>query len=111
MCQMKSRARNIVENIVVVKYDAKIDGPQIPLDVDLEALQNQEMNMVINQRRVMTSFMNAYDREFYGTISKVGAGRKAKYFTNVLTDIVYGCGSASKNTSREDTGCDISSIY
>lgn len=87
MCQMKSRARNIVENMVVVKYDAKIDGPLIPLDVDLEALQNQEMNMVINRRRVMTSFMNAYDREFYGTISKVGAGHKAKYFTNVLTDV------------------------
>ena len=86
MNQMKSRARNIVSNTVIVKYNPNADGVLAPLDVDLDALKNQEMNMVINRRRAMTTFRNAYDREFYGTIFKVGAGHTAKFFTSVLTD-------------------------
>lgn len=57
----------------------------IPLDVDLDALKNQELNMVMNRRKAMTKFMDAYDREFYGTINKVYAGHKARFFMTVLT--------------------------
>lgn len=40
MNQMKSRARYIVEKLVVVKYNPKVDGCLIPLNVDLDALKN-----------------------------------------------------------------------
>ena len=75
MNQMKSRARNILSGTVIVKYNPKYDN-LVPLDVDLDALKNQEMNMVINRRKTMTMFFNAYDREFYGTIFRIGAVTK-----------------------------------
>lgn len=88
MCQMKSRARNIVYKTVIVKYDPMTDGPLIPLDVDLEALQEQEMNMVINRRAAMTGFVNAYDREFYGSIYRANKyGHEARFFPSVLTEM------------------------
>ena len=82
MNQMKSRARYIVEKLVVVKYNPRVDGLLIPLDVDLDALKNQELNMVMNRRKAMTKFMDAYDREFYGTIYKV---RRAQ------SSVLYNC--------------------
>lgn len=89
MCQMKSRARYIVSKTVIVKYDPNRDGPLIPLDVDLGALREEEMNMVINRRSTMTSFVNAYDREFYGTIFRDGEkyGHKARFFPSLLTEM------------------------
>lgn len=87
MNQMKSRARNITSKTVIVKYNQRRDGSIIPLDVDMDALKNQELNMVMNRRKAMTRFVNSYDREFYGTIFKVGAGHRAKFFTSVLTDM------------------------
>ena len=88
MCQMKSRARHIVSKTVIVKYDPNTDGPLIPLDVDLAALQDDEMTMVINRRSAMTSFLNAYDREFYGTLFRNKKyGHKARFFPSLLTEM------------------------
>ena len=81
----KSRARRIISETVIVKVSPE-DGKYItPLDVDLAALKNQEMNMVKNRRRTMKRFTSAYDREFYGSTRKENAGYRAKYFTTVLT--------------------------
>ena len=85
MNQMRGRARSIKEKLVVVMYDPNNDGPLIPLDVDLDALKNLEMNMVMNRRKVITLFRDAADREFYGTIYRRYAGHKARFFPTLLT--------------------------
>lgn len=70
MNQMKSRARHIVSGMVIVRVSPE-DGNYItPLDVDMDALKNQELNMVKSLRATMKRFMSAYDREFYGSIRK-----------------------------------------
>lgn len=87
MNQMRGRARDNVSGTVIVLVGENDGDNIVPLDVDLDALKNQEENIVRNMRSTMTRFMNAYDREFYGSIRKENSGYKAKYFTSLLTDM------------------------
>ncbi|CAM9116534.1 unnamed protein product [Ectocarpus sp. 8 AP-2014] len=87
MNQMRGRPRDNVSGTVIVLVGENDGDNIIPLDVDLHALKNQEENIVRNMRSTMKRFMTAYDREFYGSIRKEGAGFRTRYFTSLLTDM------------------------
>lgn len=61
----KTRARQIVSGSVIVRVGDGVGGYITPLDVDLDALKNQEEIMVKNRRTTMTRFMNSYDRALW----------------------------------------------
>lgn len=86
MNQMVSRAREILSGEVIIKY---IGDPAhlYPINMDINAFKNIEENIIMARRAAMTTIIDNYDKEFYQTIFRIGAGHNAKFFPSVLTQV------------------------
>lgn len=86
MNQMVSRARNIISGQVIVKYTGDPIN-HYPINMNINAFKNMEMNIIMARRATMKSIVSSYDKEFYQTIFRIGAGHYAKFFPSVLTHV------------------------
>ena len=90
MNQMVSRARNTISGQVIVKYTSdpiNLYPNLYPINMNINAFKNMEMNIIMARRAAMKSIVSNYDREFYQTIFRTSAGHYANFFPSVLTHV------------------------